>query len=369
MGSEFRIVTLPGDGIGVEVMSACLEVLGVLQQRIGGYNLHFEGHPGGAQYYADTGTAFPDSSMRASSEADAVLFGAMGLPDVRYADGTEIAPQLDLRYELDLFAGVRPVRAIPGIPLPLVDPRATDIDLVIVREQTEGWFYGRLNPDTVPDAGPDAAFDLGRITRAGSERLFEFSFALARRRQQKTPSKGKVTCVDKSNVHRGQALMRRVFQDIAKKYPDIASEHCYIDAMALNLIRKPWDYDVLPVENQFGDILSDLGAGLIGGMGMAPSGDIGGRHGLFQPAHGSAPDIAGQGRANPTAMLLSAAMMLEWLGARHGVLALTDAAMCLEAAVDEVYASRAVVPFEFGGSDGTAAITSAVISILDRRMR
>lgn len=369
MSADFRIVTLPGDGIGVEVMSACLEVLGALQRRIGGYDLRLEEHPGGAQLYADTGTAFPDSSMRASKEADAVLFGAMGLPHVRYPDGTEIAPQLDLRHELDLFAGVRPVRAIPGIPLPLVDPRAAGIDLVIVREQTEGWFYGRLNPDAVPDAGPDAAFDLGRITRAGSERLFEFSFALAERRRQRTPSKGRVTCVDKSNVHRGQALMHRVFQEVAKKHPDIASDHCYIDAMALNLIRKPWDYDVLPVENQFGDILSDLGAGLIGGMGMAPSGDIGERHGLFQPAHGSAPDIAGQGKANPTAMLLSAAMMLEWLGAQNGVRALTDAAICLEAAVDEVYASRAVVPFEFGGSDGTVAITRAVISMLDRSMR
>jgi 3-isopropylmalate dehydrogenase len=366
MLSDFRIVTLPGDGIGVEVMSACLEVLGALAQRVGGYRLRFEEHPGGAQHYADTGIAFPDTSMRASTEADAVLFGAMGLPHVRYPDGTEIAPQLDLRAGLDLYAGVRPVRAIPGTPLPLADPRAAEIDFVIVREQTEGWFYGRLHPDAVPDAGADAAYDLGRITRAGSERLFEFSFALAKRRRQRTPSKGKVTCVDKSNVHRGQALMHQVFREVARKHPDIGADHCYIDAMALNMIRKPWDYDVLPVENQFGDILSDLGAGLIGGMGMAPSGDIGDRHGVFQPAHGSAPDIVGQGKANPTAMLLSAAMMLDWLGAQHGVRTLTDAAICLEGAVDSVYAARTIVPFEFGGRDGTVAMTRAVIDALSR---
>jgi 3-isopropylmalate dehydrogenase len=366
MTSEFRIVTLPGDGIGVEVMRACLEVLGVLQQRSGGYRLRFEEHSGGAQHYADTGTAFPEASMRASTEADAVLFGAMGLPHVRYPDGTEIAPQLDLRAELDLYAGVRPIRAIPGTPLPLADARAADIDFVLVREQTEGWFYGRLNPKAVPDGGPDAAYDLGRITRAGSERLFEFSFALAKRRRQRTPSKGRVTCVDKSNVHPGQAFMHQVFWEVAKKHPDIGADHCYVDAMALNMIRKPWDYDVLPVENQFGDILSDLGGGLIGGMGMAPSADIGERHGLFQPAHGTAPDIAGQGKANPTAMLLSAAMMLDWLGARHSVRALSDAAVRLERAVDSVFASRAVVPFEFGGSDGTAAITRAVIHALAR---
>lgn len=364
MIDDLRIVTLPGDGIGVEVMRACLEVLERLQRRSGGFRLRFEEHPGGAQYYADTGTDFPESSMRAATEADAVLFGAMGLPHVRKPDGTEIAPQLELRAELDLFAGVRPIRAIPGVPLPLADPRAADIDFVIVREQTEGWFYGRLHPDAVPDGDRDTAYDLGRITRDGSARLFEFSFALAKRRRERMPSKGRVTCVDKSNVHRGQALMNEVFQEVAKRHPDVVADHCYVDAMALNMIRKPWDYDVLPVENQFGDILSDLGAGLIGGMGMAPSADLGDYHGVFQPSHGSAPDIAGQGKANPTAMLLSAAMMLDWLGAHHQVRALTDAAIQLEGAIDAVFSSRSVVPFEFGGNDGTQAIGHAVMDAL-----
>jgi 3-isopropylmalate dehydrogenase len=364
MKSDFRIVVLPGDGIGPEVIQACLAVLAALEKQAGGFRLNYEEHPGGAQCYVDTGTAFPESSMRASHEADAILFGAMGLPSVRYPDGTEIAPQLDLRDELDLYAGVRPIRAIPGTPLPLADPRAAGIDFVIVREQTEGWFYGRLRPDAVPPATDDEAFDMGRITRAGSERLFEFSFALAAQRKQRNAAKGRVTCVDKSNVHRALALMHKVFWEVAKKHPDIAADHCYVDAMALNMIRKPWDYDVLPTENQFGDILSDLGAGLIGGMGMAPSGDIGDAHGLFQPSHGSAPDIAGQGKANPTAMLLSAAMMLDWLGTRHKVPAMTDAAARLEAAVDRVFAERTVKPFEFGGTDGTSAITRAVIDAL-----
>ena len=357
---------LPGDGIGIEVMQACLAVLGAVERRSSGFRLKFEEHPGGAQCYADTGTAFPESSMRASQEADAILFGAMGLPHVRYPDGTEIAPQLELRDELELYAGVRPIRAIPGTPLPLADPRAADIDFVIVREQTEGWFYGRLRPDAVPPATDDEAFDMGRITRAGSVRLFEFSFALAARRKARAASKGRVTLVDKSNVHRGLALMNKVFWEVAPRHPGLGADHCYVDAMALNMIRKPWDYDVLATENQFGDILSDLGAGLIGGMGMAPSGDIGDRHGLFQPSHGSAPDIAGQGKANPTAMLLSAAMMLDWLGARHKVTAMTEAAARLEAAVDRVFGERVIRPFEFGGTDGTAAITRAVIEALGK---
>ncbi len=366
MTSDFRIVTLPGDGIGIEVMRACLATLEALQQRVGGFRLRYEEHPGGAQHYADTGVAFPDASMRASTEADAILFGAMGLPHVRYPDGTEIAPQLDLRDVLELYAGVRPIRAIPGAPLPLADPRAADIDFVIVREQTEGWFYGRLRPDAVPPATDDEAFDMGRITRAGSERLFEFSFALAARRKARNPAKGRVTCVDKCNVHRALALMNKVFWQVAKKHPDITADHCYVDAMALNMIRKPWEYDVLPTENQFGDILSDLAAGLIGGMGMAPSGDIGDKHGLFQPSHGSAPDIAGQDKANPTAMFLSAAMMLEWLGTRHKLPAMIDAAAALEAAVDRVFAERTVRPCEFGGTDGTAAMTRAVIDAIAR---
>jgi 3-isopropylmalate dehydrogenase len=364
VSADFRVVVLPGDGIGPEVMNACLEVLDALHRICDGWHLRYEPHPGGAQCYADTGTAFPASSMLAARQADAILFGAMGLPNVRYADGTEIAPQLDLRHELELYAGVRPIRAIHGVTLPLADPRAAQIDLVIVREQTEGWFYGRLNPQALPAGGEDEAFDLGRITRAGSQRLFEFSFALAARRRARNPAKGRVTCVDKANVHRGLALMNKVFWEVAARHAELAADHCYVDAMALNLLRRPWDYDVLATENQFGDILSDLGAGLVGGMGMAPSGDIGDRHALFQPSHGSAPDIAGQGKANPTAMLLSAAMMLDWLGARHKVPALVEAGTRLESAVDRVFAERRVRPFEFGGTDGTTATARAVIAAL-----
>jgi len=363
---DFRIVVLPGDGIGVEVMDACLALLEPVQRKTGGFRLAYEPHPGGAAAYRDTGIAFSDAAMRACERADAILFGAMGLPDVRYPDGTEIAPQLDLRKHLELYAGVRPIRAIPGVPLPLADPRAKDIDLVLVREQTEGWFYGRYHASAAPPATDDEAYDVGRVTRKGSERLFEFSFRLAERRRARNPKKGRVTCVDKANVHRGLAFFRRVFWEVAKRHPGIPAEDAYVDAVALNLIRKPWEFDVLPTENQFGDILSDLGAGLIGGMGFAPSGDIGDRHALFQPAGGSAPDIAGKGIANPTATFLSAAMMLEWLGDRHGVPPALEAASAIERAVDRAFASGKVMSVEFGGKDGTAAITRAVIEALQR---
>jgi 3-isopropylmalate dehydrogenase len=150
----------------------------------------------------------------------------------------------------------------------------------------------------------------------------------------------------------------------AGRFPRIAADASYIDAMALNLVRQPWNYDVLVTENMFGDILSDLGAGLIGGMGMAPSGDIGDDHALFQPAHGSAPDIAGTGRANPTAMFLSAAMMLEWLAERHRISACGEAARILKGAVERSFGQRRILPFEFGGKSGTTEITRAVLESL-----
>jgi 3-isopropylmalate dehydrogenase len=160
------------------------------------------------------------------------------------------------------------------------------------------------------------------------------------------------------------AFFRKIFDERALNFPDIDARHHYIDATALDLIRKPWEFDVIVTENMFGDILSDQTAGLVGGMGMAPSGDIGDRHGLFQPCHGSAPDIAGQGKANPVATILSAALMLDWLAERHAAPALAEAAQKLERAVDAVFASGHVVPFEFGGNAGTRAIADAVASNL-----
>ena len=364
MKQDFNIVVLPGDGIGVEVIDASLAVLDALTARHG-IRLRYDRREGGAHHYRDTGNAFPEASMAACEKADAILFGAMGWPDIRYPDGTEIAPQLDLRVHLDLYAGVRPIRSIPGLPLPLASPRARDIDLVIVRESTEGWFHARNRGTRGKSAaGDEAVHDTSEITRKGCERLFDFSFRLAATRKKRYPGKGRVTCIDKSNVFLGMAFMNQVFHERARLHPYIAADHCYIDAFCLNLIRKPWEYDVCPMENQFGDIASDLGAGLICGMGYAPSADIGDAHGVFQPSHGSAPDIAGKGLANPTAMILSAVLMLEWLGERHGEASLLDAAASLQNAVDRTFAQHRVRPPDIGGEDGTAAVTRAIIEAL-----
>ncbi len=355
---NYSIAVLPGDGIGAEVMAAALDVLQRTGQRI---RRGFDAvrHPAGAQHYVDTGTALPEATLNACRAAHATLFGAMGLPHVRGADGTEIIPQLDIRFALDLYAGVRPVRTWPGLPVPLADPRATQIDLVLVRENTEGLFYAR-GRGTLEG---DAAFDTMKISRAGTSRVVDFALQLARQRKaQGRP--GHVTNVDKANVFRSMAFWREIFHERAAHFPDITTSDAYVDAMALNLVLKPWQYDVLVMENMFGDILSDLIASLVGGMGMAPSGDIGDDHGLFQPSHGTAPDIAGQGIANPTAMVLSAAMMLDWLAVRHDDTALADGARAIEAAVQGAFESGAVRPREFGGSSSTADITRAVLERL-----
>jgi 3-isopropylmalate dehydrogenase len=200
------------------------------------------------------------------------------------------------------------------------------------------------------------------ITRRTSERLFEFSFRLAERRKARGRP-GVLTCVDKANVFKAFAFFREMFDEAAQRHPEVKTDRLYVDACSAMLVRRPWDFDVMVMENMFGDILSDLTAGLIGGMGMAPSADIGDNRAVFQPCHGTAPDIMGQGKANPTAMILSAAMMLDWLADRHKLEAAAEAGERIERAVDAAYVGG-IRPIEFGGSNGTADIARAVLAAL-----
>jgi 3-isopropylmalate dehydrogenase len=363
MPDSLDVAVLPGDGIGREVMDACLGLLEAAERVTGGPRLALTRHPAGALHYRDSGEALPAATLEAARRADAILFGAMGWPDIRYPDGTEPIPQLDLRMALDLYAGVRPIRWFPGLPRVLADERARDIDFVLVREQTEGLFYARGRGQVIDDR---EAYDTMQITRAGTSRVSEFSFKVAERRRARRGS-ARVTCVDKSNVFTSMAFFRKVFDGVAAKHPAIGADYAYVDAMALTMVKKPWTLDVMVTENMFGDILSDLGAGLVGGMGMAPSADIGDKHALFQPAHGTAPDIAGQGKANPSAMFLSAAMMLDWLAQRHAEPRLEARARLLEGALES--ALQVVTPMELGGRAGCAEVTQATLAALPAAMR
>lgn len=349
------IGVLPGDGIGPEVIDQALRVLDAIARRSG---RHFElrqGLIGGAAIDA-TGKAFPEDTRRLALEADAVLLGAVGGPKWSDPAARERPEQglLDLRAAMGVYANVRPVRTHPSLydASPLRPERIRDVDILVIRELTGGIYFGAKQRDA------DRASDLCSYSRAEIERVLRVAGVMARGRR------GRVTSVDKANVLETSRLWRSVANELfAREFPELQLEHMLVDAAAMHLLSRPREFDVLVTENMFGDILSDLTAGLIGGMGMAPSADIGDKHAVFQPCHGTAPDIMGKGIANPTAMILSAAMMLDWLADRHDHPPAAEAAARIEQAVDRAFADG-LRPTEFGGPDGTDAVAKAVLAAL-----
>ncbi len=360
----YRIAALPGDGIGPEVLGATLAVLQHVVSGTPGLTLNITPYEAGAMHYRQHGETMPARVLEECLAADAVLLAAIGLPDVRCPDGTEVQPvmMMGLRRALNLYAAVRPVKLYPGVPCPLRTAEA-GIDLVIIRENLEGLFASFGGGCLLND---EVATDTIVITRSGTQRVVDFAFRLARRRQGR-PIDGRksVTCVDKANVFRSFAFFRKVFFEVAAQYPDVAAEAAYVDAMSLHMVQNPSAYDVLVMENQFGDILSDLGAGIVGGLGLGPSAEIGDRHALFQPSHGTAPQLAGQNVANPLAMILSASMMLEWLAERHQDQAAGQAAALIERAVSRVLRAGRTVTRDLGGTASTADVGQAVIGAIE----
>lgn len=362
--ARYTIAVLPGDGIGPEVMDAALRVLRALESGFGDLALELVEHAAGAGHYLRTGETLPRKVLRACLESDAVLFAAVGLLDARREDGTEVSPDMmmGLRRALDLYAAVRPIKLYRGVASPLRDVKA-GIDFVVLRENLEGLFTSFGGGYTLYD---QIASDSLVVTRRGTERVVELAFRLAARRRGR-PSDGRkgVVCVDKANVFRSFAFFRKVFFEVASRHPQIRAEAAHVDAMSLLMLQQPQDYDILVMENLLGDILSDLGAGLVGGLGLAPSAELGDEHGLFQPSHGSAEALAGKDIANPLAMILSAAMMLDWLGERRGDETALAAARALEQAVERVLAAGTTLPCDLGGAAGTQAVAGAVIDALD----
>lgn len=354
----YTIAALPGDGIGPECLDAALQVLSAVQAH-SGLSLQMTRHEAGAEYYRRHGEALSHAVLQDCLAADAVLLAAIGLPDVRKPDGTEVQPDMmmGLRRALGLYAAVRPVKLYPGVRSPLNTGDA-GIDMVILRENLEGLFAsfggGCLLNDQV-------ATDTIVITREGTERVVDYAFQLSRRRNGRPiDGKRRVTCVDKANVFRSFAFFRKVFFEVASRYPEIQADAAYVDAMSLYMVTSPSDWDVLVMENQFGDILSDLGAAIVGGLGMAPSAEIGNKHGLFQPSHGTAPHLAGRNLANPIATILSASMMLDWLGHRHDDATAREAAAMIESAVVRLLKSGRLKTPDQGGNASTSDIAEAV---------
>ena len=297
MTTSFKIAVLPGDGIGPDVIAEGVKVLRAVESKLSGVGFALEEFSVGAGEYLRNGDPLPPATLARCQEHHAILLGAMGLPDVRWPDGLEMTPQLDLRRSSISTA----IASDPALSHQRHTPQACRGRSIRDRREYRRPFSGRQKPSNAAEST-----DRLRITRPGSG---DFSVGVPRAKRRR----GLVTLVDKANVLPSMAFFRRIFDEISREFPDLRTERIYVDAAALYLVRRPNTFDVLVTENMFGDILSDLAAGLIGGMGMAPSADIGDRYAVFQPSHGTAPDIAGRGIANPVATILSVAMMLEWL--------------------------------------------------------
>jgi 3-isopropylmalate dehydrogenase len=354
--AEQRIVLLPGDGIGPEIVGAArrlLEALGEFkfeEQLLGGCSI--DAH----------GTALTDEVLAACRGADAVLLGAVGGPKWDTTDPSAPRPEqglLGLRKGMGLYANLRPVRPSPALvgASPLREDRIAGTDLLVVRELTGGIYFG--------DSGRegDSAHDTCEYSAAEIERISRVGFEAAQRRALGSDRKPRVTSVDKANVLETSRLWREVVGRVAPDYPDVTLDHLLVDNAAMQLVSRPADFDVIVTENLFGDILSDESAMLTGSLGMLPSASLGadGEPGLFEPVHGSAPDIAGQGIANPLATFLTAAMML-----RHGLDRADDAAR-IELAVDAVLDRGLRTPDLAGEGEtavGTDEVTEAVLAEL-----
>ena len=348
MAKRYRIVILPGDGIGPEIMDATLEVLDMVQEFSGRFTLNCEFHEAGAGCYQETGARISPEALEAFQRAHSTLKGPVGLPEVRRPDGTE-AGLLggDLRVTFDLFANVRPIKLYPNVATPLSNQEPGRIDYVILRENCEGLYLSRGVGITTPQAATDTLL----MTARGCERISQYAFNLARDKKRGAPEDGKkrVTLVDKSNVLRSFAFFRKIFLEIAAEYPDVAAECLYIDAASAALVNRPEHFQIIVTENMFGDILSDLGGATIGGLGMCPAANLGEKLSYFEPIHGSAPDIAGRNLANPTSQILAAAMMLKHLGE-------SEAAALVKKAVWELYAQKRIPLMPNGGVEGGPAI-------------
>jgi len=353
--NTYKIAVIPGDGIGPEIVPAGIKVLNAAAEGFG-FQLQHEEFPYGAGYYKQTGTFMPDEALGELQAFDALYFGAVGLPDV---DDTLPAKlfTFKVRTRFDQYVNYRPSRLLPGIEGPLRNKASQDIDFVVIRENTEGEFVqsgGFIRPE-FPEG---LATDMSIFTRKGIERIARYSFQLARHRRKH------VTNITKSNtlIH-SLAYWDRIVEEISTTYPDVEYEKMYVDNASANFVLHPERFDVIVTTNFIGDILSDLGGAITGSLGLGPSGNINPEKkypSMFEPIHGSAPDIAGQGIANPIGAIWSGAIMLDHLGRK-------EAAESIVRAI-EMTAVQGVLPVDLGGSAKTELITDTIIKNLESAM-
>lgn len=347
---DYRIALYPGDGIGPEVLDAAMEVVEAARSAGGGFQLQCQRFDWGMAHYDRHGRVAPEDFLTTLRGFDAIFLGAVGWP-ARLPDSVTLVPLIQLRQAFDLYANVRPAQTFRGVRGPLRDE--TPIDLVVVRENSEGEYVDNGGTLAAGAAG-ELAVQSAVHTRRGIERIMRFAFQLALTRRRR------LAMITKSNAQRhGYGLWDRVLVELAPQFADVAVERLHIDAATLHLVRRPHTFDVIVGSNLFGDILSDLTGGITGSLGLNPSANLDPQRrspSLFEPVHGSAPDIAGKGIANPTGAVLSAAMMLQWLGEE-------PAAAAIRCAVGQTFADGCLT-HDLGGTLTTAELTAAIIERL-----
>jgi isocitrate/isopropylmalate dehydrogenase len=346
-----RLIVMAGDGIGEEITEATLKVLEAADARFG-LDLSFEEAEIGLKALARHGTTLPEGVLERARASDGILLGPISHLDYPPLNEGGVNISGVVRVKLDLYANVRPARTRPGLPA-----KGGDFDLVIMREATEGFYPDRNmfagNGEFMPDA--DTAMSLRKITRKASERIARRSYELAMKRRKK------VALIHKANTFRlSDGLFLEACRSVAQDFPEVETEEVIVDAMAALLVRRPESFDVICATNFHADILSDLASELSGGLGLAGSTNAGDDLCCAQAQHGSAPDLAGQDKANPTSLILSAAMLLDWLAAKHGLPAYAEAAQAIDRAIDAALARPETRTPDLGGTLGTRAFADRI---------
>ena len=387
----FNIAILPGDGTGREVSIEAIRILETIQEHTG-FSFNLKTIPCGGQHYLETGEEWPEGSFEyCRDEADAIFLGAIGhpgafLPNGDLAGGSVI---LGLRSGLDLYANVRPIKLYDGIQHKVHGEfqqvwQPGMVDMTVLRENTEGLYHSLLRRSAdramglpeyepphieFPNLGDEVAYDPRPISRQGSERIIKMAFDVCGARDG-APSDGKkrVSCIDKSNVTRGCQLFRRIFEEVSSDYEGIEVDYGYIDAFTQWMIRTPEHYDVVVTTNMFGDIATDLGTVLQGGMGLAASGNIGDEHTFFEPVHGSAPKYAGLDKVNPIASINSIGLMMSWMAKKYSAPGLYEVVTAIDEAVAEHIKDGTMLTYDLGGTASCSEVGKAIAAKLSEKL-
>ncbi|MBR0385792.1 MAG: tartrate dehydrogenase [Erysipelotrichaceae bacterium] len=356
MMKNYRIAVIPGDGIGPEVMTEAVRTLECVSRLDGSFTFEFTAFPWGCQYYLQTGKMMPDDGLETLKKYDAILLGAVGYPGV--PDHISLRDLLlKIRHDFDQYVNLRPVKLLKGAPCPLKDVQPEDIDMIFVRENSEGEYAGS-GAWLYPDSPQEVVIQNGVFSRKGCERVIRYAYELARK------EKRSLTSISKGNaLNYSMVFWDQIFAEVGKEYPDVQTDKLLVDAASMFMVKKPSRFGVVVASNLFGDILTDLGAAIAGGMGLAAGANLNPERtfpSMFEPIHGSAPDIAGKGIANPLASIWAASQLLDFLGYEAWGCKIIDA-------IEKMLTEKISLTPDLGGKSSTKECGKALAELLKQK--